>query len=688
MTTLVFSLGPVQGFIAQSRRTADGWVGSYLLSYLAGHALAYLESQLGQVNIIEPDPHVPMYEAITQLLRTRGTVPNKSISGDTTIAALPNVLVLNVRDGKTPNDLGQQAENEILGAWENIYKAVWGTLPMQSNSQAEEIWNNQVGLHWECYWAWGEHSQAAFRNLAARKGLRDFGPSEETGDRCTVCAQREALWDKKEPRGANDRQARDVAKRLWRAWGGTINQLPGTPQTLIQPDGKERLCAICLIKRLIPWVENPIKDIWKAGMKSPDPPSVFPSTSTMATVLYKAKLIKQACCSPKLQQAMNDYRKVLDDHKKAKPADPLSAFLCWESTKTIAVEAGWADADVDRLLRMDGDWYLYGDAVKNQECIPDHLHKQFNDAYRDLRRAARNPDAEEAPIYYALLTMDGDKMGDFKEKVAEAWPHDQGKTREVSSVLNEFAQNDVQEVIRQYNGRTVYAGGDDVLAFLPLENALKAADALRKKFFCRFGEWKAKKQLANPYNEEVKALQVPTLSGSIIYAHHQAPLGRVIWEGHTILTDWAKKRAGRNALAVERYQRGGPSVTFAARWDLDGQPLAQRLDSVQAKLKGPDRQLASRFLYGLQDVVWMFEDGGPFADRAHPEDGAAYLKALLLKSRLGERRTAQEKERQAEALALELLALCRGCEGEKKEGLAVAPLLMVRFLSGGGREER
>ena len=36
---LHISLGPVQGFVAQARRTRDLWGGSYLLSLLAAHAM-------------------------------------------------------------------------------------------------------------------------------------------------------------------------------------------------------------------------------------------------------------------------------------------------------------------------------------------------------------------------------------------------------------------------------------------------------------------------------------------------------------------------------------------------------------------------------------------------------------------------------------------------------------------------
>ena len=45
MNILNFSIGPVQGFIARARKTRDFWAGSFLLSYLAGQAMAVREEE-------------------------------------------------------------------------------------------------------------------------------------------------------------------------------------------------------------------------------------------------------------------------------------------------------------------------------------------------------------------------------------------------------------------------------------------------------------------------------------------------------------------------------------------------------------------------------------------------------------------------------------------------------------------
>lgn len=46
-----FTIGPVQDFVAQARRTRDLWSGSFLLSYLAGCAIKCIQDKGGEIEI-------------------------------------------------------------------------------------------------------------------------------------------------------------------------------------------------------------------------------------------------------------------------------------------------------------------------------------------------------------------------------------------------------------------------------------------------------------------------------------------------------------------------------------------------------------------------------------------------------------------------------------------------------------
>src|SRR5690606_4225631 len=80
------------------------------------------------------------------------------------------------------------------------------------------------------------------------------------------------------------------------------------------------------------------------------------------------------------------------------------------------------------------------------------------------------------PTHYAVLVADGDRMGEYLGTLTSADAH-----RQFSSRLEEFARQ-AGETVRGHRGVLVYSGGDDVLAFLPVDLALACADQLRRDF--------------------------------------------------------------------------------------------------------------------------------------------------------------------------------------------------------------
>src|SRR6266581_1724501 len=109
-------------------------------------------------------------------------------------------------------------------------------------------------------------------------------------------------------------------------------------------------------------------------------------------------------------------------------------------------------------------------------------------------------------LYYAILLADGDSMG---EAIDEQSKHAKGadKHREISQALDGFARN-VREIVETHTGALVYAGGDDVLALMPLHMVLVCAQELTEDFA---------KRLAPFTNNKSKS---PTLSVGIAVVHH------------------------------------------------------------------------------------------------------------------------------------------------------------------------
>jgi CRISPR/Cas system-associated protein Cas10 (large subunit of type III CRISPR-Cas system) len=72
--------------------------------------------------------------------------------------------------------------------------------------------------------------------------------------------------------------------------------------------------------------------------------------------------------------------------------------------------------------------------------------------------------------YYAVITADGDKMGELIK--AEA-TKDPAKIKELSEKLYNFftKENDIHSLTNEvFGGELIYAGGDDILAFVPVKS--------------------------------------------------------------------------------------------------------------------------------------------------------------------------------------------------------------------------
>jgi len=146
--------------------------------------------------------------------------------------------------------------------------------------------------------------------------------------------------------------------------------------------------------------------------------------------------------------------------------------------------------------------------------------------------------------YYSLLLADGDRMGKAIDGLTTPADH-----RCLSGLLADFASK-VPDIVRRHKGSLIYAGGDDVLAFVPLHTALDCARELAVDFNQRFDK-------KFPIDED-GVIRYPTLSAGIAVAHHLEPLQ----DGLTLARDAEKKAKGipgKNALAVIVDKRSGAS---------------------------------------------------------------------------------------------------------------------------------
>ncbi|RMG10522.1 MAG: hypothetical protein D6729_19425 [Deltaproteobacteria bacterium] len=229
----------------------------------------------------------------------------------------------------------------------------------------------------------------------------------------------------------------------------------------------------------------------------------------------------------------------------------------------------------------------------------------------------------------------------------------------------------------RHGGVVVYAGGDDLLAMLPVEGALACADAL-----------------ARTYRDAFPRGRQGTLSAAVVFAHVRQPLMSVLAEAHRLLDEEAKDRNGRSSLAVAVLKSSGLHSQWVSSWERTGPGGArmratEALEALCGGLRGPGDEpgLSSSLLYRLRDTLgllcdWPRWQPGAWAPLPHGVPLRSYIEAEL-------RRTLPESEAGAESgagpLAETITALLSASPNPggvlSPDWVGVDALLLARFLS-------
>lgn len=169
--------------------------------------------------------------------------------------------------------------------------------------------------------------------------------------------------------------------------------------------------------------------------------------------------------------------------------------------------------------------------------------------------------------YYAIIMMDGDDMG----KWLDNWkgecsnrtdPMDIQRT--ISRRLSHFSGYTVPTYVKEKEGYLIYAGGDDVLAFVSVKKALPLAKALRLAFS----------------NSETGLHQQATASMGIVIAHEKSPLQQLLQharrlEGVAKSYIHPKTNKEKDAFSLAFLARGGEMREITLPWSMDGTPLQE-----------------------------------------------------------------------------------------------------------------
>jgi CRISPR-associated protein Cmr2 len=618
---LMFSLGPVQPFIMQARKTRDLWIGSLLLSKLMQAAMTGGKGQF-----------------VFPTRRSVGRIPD-----------IPNKYVALFDSLEEAQGAAKQSRDEIQALWDDIWQKVWmKVINKHGDDITWDIWQRQTEFThlFEIYWAISEHQpgmdygewlDSTESLLAARKRLRDFLPQNEPGEKSSISGEREILH-----------RARTESRDLKLFWQDVAKD-PKISLKDIDKEGEERLDAIDVIKRFA----------MQAG--AIEEHGAFPSTSSIATASFIERLLE---CDPQLE-ALRKWEKATGNKLASKSQ---------EGVQDIPYLARKAGQEWQWLLRRDGDLYfrsVYAEKRLKKDygiASPEKAIKEGKEALAGLLKAADNLKITRPTPYYAVVQMDGDNMGMILGASKSEEDHEK-----ISQALSNFARKDAPEIVEQrYPARLVYAGGDDVLAFAPL-----ARDATDKNRGQPLSVLELVDELQSGYQRQVRdalppprtpedeeRMSIVTASIGIAIAHHYTSLSYVLRSAreaeHT-----AKHNYERDALVITVLRRSGEQTRVGCHWSYasledEGQPI----------------KLFSRFLTLFKDdtlspkCVYILLEEAPALIGLDKDAQKSEVKRVLLRQLSLEKKSDKEKDdlkKEIPTLAERVVQLAHAMDGENED---------------------
>jgi CRISPR-associated protein Cmr2 len=191
--------------------------------------------------------------------------------------------------------------------------------------------------------------------------------------------------------------------------------------------------------------------------------------------------------------------------------------------------------------------------------------------------------AEKSP-YLAVICADGDKMGQVISSLKTPQEHQQ-----FSIALSDFSQA-VPNLVKQHYGECVYVGGDDVLAFVPVDTVLDCARALSETF-----------------SNCLKKYNGVSLSVGVAIGHYHEMLENLLDFARKAESD--AKKPERNGLAIWMYHRGNSLCSVKQQWTNELDKRINRWANLFAEQKIPQK-----FPYDLRSLADLYDKSEVPAD--------------------------------------------------------------------------
>jgi len=639
----LFTIGPVKSFISQARKAQDFYNGSFMLSYFTFIAMEEVIEKYGPSSIIYPDLY--KQPLMDWYLKNKGIEPKNFNPDHITLPTIPNrfVAIIGTTDKNKIEELSKnmivKIKNEIKRAKEKILEE----LKIKLSDTQKEILQNQLSDFPQIYWVaipwrrgendlqiddlkdfftddkinnWkelykfvnekGEHSPnigflyqllytALEKSMGARKNLREFEQNPEAGRKCSVCGERNVLFyrDEENPFFI----IRNIEFFYEGRKNGSFVEIDKEKITYKILDKKEGLCGLCFLKRTFErYLEKEVDSIFEDFS--------FPSVAEVACADFKEKAKEL----PEFKEYENKFFEYI----------PVR-YLNINSLPKLKLEE-----------TLEGSWFHEENLTEKK--IRDELGVEIDiQKIKELKNILTNKLYEQAgkpKKYYAVLYLDGDNMGKwlsgellpeiqyaYNSKVWEKLPENFKKDLQrytpnkiltpaihstISTALRNYAIEFVKKIVEEEHlGKLIYAGGDDVLAFVNLKDIFDVMEKLRWAFSGHIKLDQEKIEIYTTNNngfvlkDGVYYLTIgknATCSMGVVIAHYKEPLKIVI--DKVFEMNKKAKESGRNRFAICLSKHSGEERVGVAEWEIE--------------INNKGTELTTKILKDLQD--WMNKD--------------------------------------------------------------------------------
>lgn len=564
---LMMQIGPVQEFIAQSRKMQDLWSGSYLLSYLISKALAAVALELGPESVIFPSLRaVPLLDWAWS--QEEGLFPSNTFKlgqgrlhpSELLIPCLPNRFLALVPAGSEGRRIAALAKKAIEDEWQKIADSVHEDICSKLSSELQDRFQD-----WDNVW----------KSQVKRFPVVDFVIHEWQTDAGNLAAQNtpplSGGWEKHPLNHAE--QWRELVEKMGESRHVGTNF--GSHWALHYATTDWKFAAAKNARAFAVW-------------QTPIGPDGNPVGSTKDHLNGRDEVIGGA---------QNDA--FWTSLRTAYKGEERGDFKGQQRYGAITV-----------IKRLWAKTYLHG------KLGWDTYRPSF-DSVQDITNAIDSDD--DTDKYYAVLCMDGDDMGQWvsghksppltqalaekaKAFFLQHWkgsvsaeevrrPLSPSYHAALSEALNHFSLYAAGQIVEKFSGQLFYAGGDDVLAILPAQNALDCATALKCAFqghvpddlpsavkeplselfelkdgFLRCLKHSGKSEDRRPNWPLLVPGPLATVSVGIAVGHVRSPMQDVIQAAREAESA-AKKVPHKGAYCLRVLKRSGESAEFSARFE-------------------------------------------------------------------------------------------------------------------------